>query len=1103
MKLLKQTPKHVGKLALIAISLVFAGGAFAVDDVNLRTLAVTNSDGSLKVLYHGSNAWWNALGEYAPFDGDLSTMIDPKKINYTTWVGYELTEPRVVTRIRFAAPSRTDNQDRLRSCRVEGANEPDFSDAVILLDVRNVVPEQWMTGTPYWFEATAQQMATPKAFKYLRFVQWKKASNTSTTTEGNSFVGNIAELEFYGVELESYASYVVPPVTQESNLRQYAMHDDTGALDIISDKYTPYGTGYEYYKAFDYTTSTFYDPKNNTSTGHWVGYELFRPMCITRIRYCGRRDGRDSELRLRYCRIEGANQADFSDAVTLHGCAKAVPDDWNSHPGWIEVLPEATAGTNTFRYLRLFEPAGNKQCGDVSELEFYGMEPEALVAQVLANPQPPTDIAASHGVWPEAANVLWWQLQPGVSDTTILRAFGLGGPWTELAHVSATNGWADTTAPASSVCYYKVIANFSSNGEGFSVTNETPVSIRRWRLLERDPSNMTTMRTGVNIIYKCGTKFWTGSTIEESVGKAFDNLLFGQAASNFADTQSTTPRTCIGVDLGAQAYCTYMRFFSGISEGNSSRLNGVVLSGSNVSDWNLDGNFTTITEPLVWAGQTRWYEEPSLDVENTYRYLFCHNPDYNGWNNNASELQFYGWFVSDLAGVAMEVSDLAVSYGATPLVTLTWTPNNAYGTYTIERKVAGGEWEAVASGLAASTTTWTDTNVTAGTRYTYRVKTVNGANEAYPPECEAVPYVVGSGVGLHGVWSRPYSTMDVGEAVVSVETNAVISFENATVGGGTENFFVRWTGKLIVPIAGDYTFDAEVDDTVALWIDGAPVLYRGAADGAVTLTAGEHDIVATWFQGDGENFCRLYWGGPVARAVIPSTQLVPVVPTALPEEWEGARTFSNAADICYPGDVKFNANGTIDLAFGGADLYFAENGYFFLWRQMKGDFVCVARVESIRGETAANGQKGGLMVRAALDSASPFEACVLKWEGSLSNRKLYLGNKRCTARGASPTDGRDIITGQGAWKHPVTGNAGWIKLTREGNVFTYSYRSDGETAWTAIYRLVDEAGAYGETVYVGLASATVDNVLGRVPNFDWRFSNLILHPTIGTKIFLR
>ena len=61
----------------------------------------------------------------------------------------------------------------------------------------------------------------------------------------------------------------------------------------------------------------------------------------------------------------------------------------------------------------------------------------------------------------------------------------------------------------------------------------------------------------------------------------------------------------------------------------------------------------------------------------------------------------------------------------------------------------------------------------------------------------------------------------------------------------------------------------------------------------------------------------------------------------------------------------------------------------------------------------------------------------------------------------------------------------------------------GNAGATPIYRLVDEAGAYGDTVYVGLASAAIDNSVGRVPNFDWRFSNLVLRPTRGAVVIMR
>ena len=156
------------------------------------------------------------------------------------------------------------------------------------------------------------------------------------------------------------------------------------------------------------------------------------------------------------------------------------------------------------------------------------------------------------------------------------------------------------------------------------------------------------------------------------------------------------------------------------------------------------------------------------------------------------------------------MTDLAVTPGEAGASVLTWTPVD-YGTYTIERKTEGEDWQTMASGLPASTSTWTDSGATIGTRYTYRVTTINGENIAYSSDVAFIPYAKGAGIGLHGVWSANYSPTNAGETVVSVVTNAVIDFANVSVGGATANFFVRWTGKLLVPFAGDYAFDAEAD----------------------------------------------------------------------------------------------------------------------------------------------------------------------------------------------------------------------------------------------------------------------------------------------------
>ncbi len=455
------------------------------------------------------------------------------------------------------------------------------------------------------------------------------------------------------------------------------------------------------------------------------------------------------------------------------------------------------------------------------------------------------------------------------------------------------------------------------------------------------------------------------------------------------------------------------------------------------------------------------------------------------------------------------MEDIAVSYGSgTPSVTLTWTPAG-YGTYTIERKTDDGAWEVMDSNLSAATTSWTDSSVTVGVLYAYRVETINGADVAYSADCTARPYLAGGGIGLHGVWSGPYGTTGVGETVVSVETNAPINFANVSVGGSTENFFVRWSGKLIVPFGGNYVFEAESDDAVNLWIDKVPVLYRKAKDSTVqtsssnALTAGEHDVVMTWFQKDGDNICRLYWSGAVERAVIPASQLVPVA-NALPECWSGARTFSANSAICPSGDVSFGNDGSISFAYGGSDVANGEQGYNYLWQPFEGNFVLMAKIES-DGWTSYGGyflgQKCGLMLRAGLDVDDPFAACFLRWHDD--GHALMVGDKYRAASG----DGISAIDEEFNTTEVGVGNVGWLRLKRQGNVFTFSYRGqDGngaKTNWTDYYAITNNAGAYGRTVYVGLTSSGSLAPIAAVPFYNWKFSDVSLGKIPGFTLVVK
>jgi len=91
-----------------------------------------------------------------------------------------------------------------------------------------------------------------------------------------------------------------------------------------------------------------------------------------------------------------------------------------------------------------------------------------------------------------------------------------------------------------------------------------------------------------------------------------------------------------------------------------------------------------------------------------------------------------------------------------------------------------------------------------------------------------------------------------------------------------------WTGKLIAPVAGEYRFTIEVDDSGWLKIDGRDVIAdpgevtRQVASGAAYLSAGPHDIELGERNIWGGAYIRLFWQPPGGRQqVIPSRYLIP------------------------------------------------------------------------------------------------------------------------------------------------------------------------------------------------------------------------------------
>lgn len=137
------------------------------------------------------------------FDGDLDTYYHSCS-NITTgdWVGLDLLSPHVITKIAFAP--RTDQQkyeERLCLAIFEGANNPDFGDAIPLYIISGNTPRT----------LTEVEIPNTKGFRYVRLV-------FPTTHTGLS--SYVSELKFYGYQGEGNNSFL----PQLTNLPTVSIH---------------------------------------------------------------------------------------------------------------------------------------------------------------------------------------------------------------------------------------------------------------------------------------------------------------------------------------------------------------------------------------------------------------------------------------------------------------------------------------------------------------------------------------------------------------------------------------------------------------------------------------------------------------------------------------------------------------------------------------------------------------------------------------------------------------------------------------------------------------------------------------------------------------
>ena len=187
------------RLLLIALCMALFGPASADE------LLTGHVIGILPCVDYTTNSQTLEVNTYAnAFDGDLNTFYASWERSYT-WAGLDLGMAHVITKVGWSPRNDGQGEKRVQLGLFEGANRPDFMDALPLY----LITEKGKIGQMSYADVTCS-----KGFRYVRYVGPADARC------------NIAELEFYGHQGTGDDSHLY----QVTNLPTVSIHTKDGAI---------------------------------------------------------------------------------------------------------------------------------------------------------------------------------------------------------------------------------------------------------------------------------------------------------------------------------------------------------------------------------------------------------------------------------------------------------------------------------------------------------------------------------------------------------------------------------------------------------------------------------------------------------------------------------------------------------------------------------------------------------------------------------------------------------------------------------------------------------------------------------------------------------
>jgi autotransporter-associated beta strand protein len=440
------------------------------------------------------------------------------------------------------------------------------------------------------------------------------------------------------------------------------------------------------------------------------------------------------------------------------------------------------------------------------------------------------------------------------------------------------------------------------------------------------------------------------------------------------------------------------------------------------------------------------------------------------WQNNLA--------VDGTIGVVMPApappSNLAATAISSSQINLSWSDNSSDETgFKIERKTgAGGTYSQIAV-AAANATTFSNTGLTAGTQYFYRIRaTHSGGDSAYSGEASATTSQPAGGTTTtynfagvtqastnHKVYACdvdqfPFGGSSANRNTFVQATNtqyAAISANNtsewSTADPGSSDEMFLWVEMTVAEAAAaisriDLTFNGNtagsgptdhliyVLKSGANWTQDSSWVQLGSAQSIpsgvdTTVTRSITANIADYLDSTGKIIWGVYETRSSERLRINYLELAVTTAPGLPAPWQT----QDIGTVGAVGGASYDS-GLWTVTGSGADIWNNVDAFRFVHQTSTGDCSVVARVDSV--ENTNVWAKAGVMIREST-SADAINAGVFVTPAN-----------GVTFQWRSATGGTSLNSATAGLTAPC-----WVRITRTSGSFEGHYSADGIN-WTQL-----------------------------------------------------